>query len=126
MKICARGLAVLGAVLFGLSVAQAGSALSGEEVKALFANKTFSGVNEGSLREYRAYGAPDGTLTLHYDDGKKVTTKWRVDDQGRHCVVIQGNERCAQVFAAGGGVYRKIANGVLTHTLRNFADGNKL
>ncbi len=128
MKIHAcRMIAILWvATLFGLSPAQADSALSGEEVKALFANKTFRGTNEGSLREYRAYAAPDGTLTLHYDDGKKLITKWRVDDQGRHCVVVQGNENCAQVFVAGGGVYRKIAHGVLTHTLRNFADGNKL
>lgn len=128
MKIHAcRTIAFLcGAAFLGLSAVQAGSALSEAEAKALFTDKTFSGVVEDSLREYRAYAAPDGTLTIHYADGKKLITKWRIDDQGRHCVVVKDNDRCSQVVGAGGGAYRKITNGVHTHTLRNFADGNKL
>lgn len=127
MTMHARTTAILwSTALCCLSAAQAGPALSEAEAKALFTDKTFRGINEGGLREYRAYGAPDGTLTIHYDDGKKLVTKWRVDDRGRHCVVTQGHERCSQVVAAGDGVYRKLTHGVHTHTLRNFTDGNKL
>jgi len=127
MTMYARATAVLwSTALFCLPVVQAGPALSEAEAKALFSDKTFRGVNEDSKREYCAYGAPDGTLTIHYDDGKKRITKWRVDEQGRHCVIVKNNDRCSQVVGAGDGVYRKITNGVHTHTLRDFADGNKL
>lgn len=98
--------------------------LSPEEVKSLISGKTFDGVNEKSGQTYVAHPTPDGVHNVHYPNGRKVSGKWHVTEAGQHCIEIPNFSSCADVYDRGNGVYQRVDNGVVTHTLKNFREGD--
>ncbi len=118
-----------GVMLAGLShFVGAEEALTSDQVKALFTDKTFDAENLVKGRKHRIYSSAGGTMELASSKGNIKTRYWLVDDEGRHCVSRKKGEkgRCSVVIDMGGGVYKKITDGEHTHTLKGFADGDQL
>lgn len=90
--------------------------LSQNDVKSLFTDNTFDGVNIKTGRAFTIYFSPDGTIAITYADGKTNTGTWNVTDDGQHCVSLSG---CSYVIDKGNGTYHKVSDGVQTHLLKN-------
>ena len=97
--------------------------LTQDEVKSLFTDKTFDGVNTKSGRAFSIYFSPDGTVAITYSDGKSTSGTWNVTDDGQHCVSLSG---CSVVIDKGEGVYHKVKDGAQTHLLKNPRAGKQL
>ena len=113
----------LGMVL-NVSVNAEERTLTGEEVQALFAGKTFDGYNENRGKSYKAYSDPDGVF-IHKNTKRTKETTWEVDSRGRHCVKFK-KKYCGKIISVGDGVYHKMKRGEHANTLTNFVEGNKL
>ncbi|OOZ41037.1 hypothetical protein BOW53_05845 [Solemya pervernicosa gill symbiont] len=110
--------------------AQAGDSLSGDEIKTLFTDKTFDGVNHNSGSCFKNYASPKGACLVHYLSGKKsgetVEIAWKVKGD-MHCCVKKGKNICGTITNEGNGVYHKILeNGVHLQTYSNVNEGNQL
>lgn len=111
-------------LMFGLThTALAEQTLTQNEVRSLFTDKTFDGINTKAGRAFTIYFAPDGGIAITYADGKTNTGTWNVTDDGQHCVSLSG---CSYVVDKGDGTYHKIRDGVQTHLLKNARAGKQL
>ena len=111
----------------------AGDFLSADELRAAVTDKTFKGVHLKKDYSYVTFNGGDGIVTQIKDDGSKETGKWRVDDDGKHCVEWDGSgqEKCFPVKDNGDGSLTKTkvtGNGKQIPLLQwtDFKDGNQL
>ena len=95
--------------------------LTGDEVMAMFSDKTVWGEHAFKDRKSIAYFAADGSWT----NSKKSTGKWSVDKKGRLCLERGGDNKCRKVVNDGG-VIRKYNKKKHVYTYTKFEDGNKL
>jgi len=102
--------------------------LSAEELKARISGKTADGYNHKKDFSYKNFFNPDGTLLRHTADGHRTKAKWRVKDNGDHCVLWEGSEkeRCGPFVDNSDGSVSKFSKGKKVVTLKNFVDGNQL
>jgi hypothetical protein len=122
-------LLTIGLILVGLTnFAFADENLTGDQVKALFTDKTFDGESLRKNKNYRVFSSANGSMEIIYSSGKTKTRYWQVDDKGRHCVAKrEGSKgRCSVVVNTGDGTYKKLTDDEHTHNMKNFTDGNNL
>lgn len=117
--------------IFNPGFASEKTALSADEVKALFSGKTWDGVNESKGKEFKGYASPDGKQEVFVVHKQKIKNRyWYVKGDGTHCITKNSEfkkGKCAKIYSVGNGVYQKINEfGVHTHTLKNFVDGKHL
>jgi hypothetical protein len=92
--------------------AAAADMLNADEVKALFAGRTGYAIHLVKDLEIVSYFDADGT-TRQTRNGEKWTGKWRVDNDGKHCIRMadpySGRDKpwkCAFIEKDGGVYYR--------------------
>jgi len=87
--------------------------MSADEVKNLLTNNTTYCKNLQKNKEFTNFYRDDGTVVKLSSAGKKKLGKWRVSDNGRHCVDWgeEDGECCHPVFDLGNGTYRKLEEG---------------
>ena len=100
-------------------------ALTAEQVKALFTNKTFDGYNELNVAEFQVYSQDDGSM-IHKNARRAVTVTWEVKPDGQHCAIFQVKTFCGYIIPVGNGVYHKVTDGKHTRTLKHFIEGNQI
>lgn len=100
-------------------------ALTAEQVKALFTNKTFDGYNELKGVEFQVYSQDDGSM-IHKTAKRAVTVTWEVKPDGQHCAIFQVKTFCGYIIPVGNGVYHKVTDGKHTRTLKHFIEGNQI
>jgi len=115
---------ILLVLISATSIVHAEKQLTGDEVKTLFSDMSWDGVNELKEKEFKAYASPEGRHMVRLSSGKEKRGKWFVDEHTRHCVE-RTHLKCGNIFDMGSGVYHKKMNGVHTHTLSNFQKGNQ-
>jgi hypothetical protein len=110
----------------------AGEYMSADAVKSLLTGKTADGKHHKKDFSYSIYFDPAGTL-IRVKDGETRTGKWRVDDEGKHCVTWddEGKQRCFPFKDNGDGTiskYRLIdySDDIKIITLSNIRKGNRL
>lgn len=105
----------------------ANEALSAEEVKALFTNKTFDIHNVEKDKNLRGYDSDDGQHLVYIPWKDKTSArKWWVEGN-MHCTSHpKRGDSCKTLTPNGNGVYHGITDGKHTHTLSNFRNGNQL
>ena len=82
--------------------------MSADAVKNLLANNTMNCTNLVKNKEFTNYFRDDGTVTKLTSEGTKIQGKWRVTDDGQHCLDWGEHERCNLVVDEGNGTYHKI------------------
>lgn len=100
-------------------------ALSANQVKTLFTNKTFDGYNELNGVEYQVFSAEDGSM-LHKSNKRLVSVSWEVKPDGQHCTIFPETTFCGHIIPVGDGVYHKVTEGKHTRTLKHFMEGNQI
>ena len=116
---------LISAMSFASSPVVAEQALTADEARALFSNKTFDVHSVSKGKDLKAYASAEGVHALKKANGKIKQGKWHIDSEGRHCVELK-KEKCSTVISVAEGVYHKISDGEHTHTLKNFVNGNQL
>lgn len=104
--------------------------LTAPEVTTLFSGKTVESVVTSSGRVSVTYYDPSGELR-QLQNGAKRTGTWRVRDDGRICLAIEGNDGKCRIIVKEGEVYKKYIvklSGKHQHVIdyRSFRDGNPL
>jgi hypothetical protein len=82
--------------------------MSVDAVKSLLTNNTINCKNFQMNHESNIYFRDDGTATRLNHEREKIPGKWRVTDNGQHCVDWGEDERCNSVVDQGNGTYQKI------------------
>ena len=117
--------AVLACGLIGMSqvVLAEQRTLTGDEVTAMFSDKTVWGEHAFKDKKTIGYFAADGSLLKNKKESKG---KWSVDKKGRLCIKKGGEKKCTKIVDDGGVIkkYNKKNKHVYTYT--KFEDGNKL
>ena len=105
----------------------ASEALSAEEVKALFTNKTFDIHNVEKDKNLKGYDSNDGQHLVYIPWKDKTSErKWWIKGN-MHCTSHpKRGDSCKTLKPIGDGAYHGITDGKHTHTLSNFRDGNQL
>ena len=100
--------------------------LTGDEVTAMFSDKTVWGNHAKKDNRNKVYFAPDGTFKSKRLDGSGGSEgKWSVDDENRLCMEKNGDTRCRTVVDKNGKIIKyKGKKHVWNYT--KFEDGNKL
>ena len=105
----------------------AGEALSADDIKTLFTNKTFDIHNVAKDKNLKGYDSDDGKHLVYIPWKDKTSErKWWIEGN-KHCTSHpKRGDNCKLIKPVGDGVYHGISNGEHTHTLSNFRDGNQL
>jgi hypothetical protein len=84
--------------------------MSADAVKRLLTNNTTNCRNLEKNREFINYYRDDGAVVKLTSVGEKQLGKWRVADNGQHCVDWGGEEGecCFPVIDLGNGTYQKM------------------
>ena len=98
-----------------VSGAVAEERMSGESLKALFADSTQTGTTKrgssGPLT-YWLYKRADGTSVYKLEDGWSDTGSWHINDKGESCTsfekIRKGKERCSAIFKVGDSEYKAV------------------
>lgn len=101
--------------------------LSGDEVKALFTDRTQYCLQEGKDKTCKTYNAPDGKVTRIMDaDGARREGIWWVNEEQAYCVRWDGKTKdlCFAVFKQDDGTYHLWKGGKHKATITKFMDGN--
>lgn len=120
---------LLGMIVFvGTSLAGDNSPqLSGDEVTALFTDKTQYCDQVGKDKTCKTYNAPDGRVTRVMDaDGVRREGNWWVNDKGEYCLRWDGKKKdlCFSVFKQQDGSYYLLKKGKHKATITKLLDGN--
>jgi len=100
--------------------------LTGDEVTAMFSDKTVWG--EHAIKGYKSisYFAADGSYNgKNLTKNKKSKGKWSVDEKGQLCLDRKGDNLCRKVVDDGG-VIKKYKGSKHVFTYTKFEEGNKL
>jgi len=118
---------VLTSLIFFSNTLMAGEYLTGDEIKALFTNKTFDIRNETKQKDLKGYDNADGEHYVYIPWKDKTSERrWWVEDN-KHCTSHpKRGDSCKLMKPVGDGVYHGITDGEHTHTLKNFREGNQL
>ena len=108
-----------------LSEVQDQNALTPEEIRTLFENKTYVLISMKSGKELLVYSAHD-QCTMRYVTGTRLKTQQWYIKGNQHCCVNKAKEMCGEIFPKANGVYHKIDKGRLTHIMKDFREGNQL
>ena len=110
-----------------VSPVSAADELTGDEIKALFSNKTFDIHNVANNKNLMAYDSEDGKHLVFIPWKDKISKrKWWVEGN-THCTSHpKRGDNCKVMKHVGDGVYHGLSDGEHTHTLSNFRDGNQL
>ena len=105
----------------------ASEALSADDVKALFTNKTFDIHNVAKDKNLKGYDSEDGEHLVYIPWKDKTSErKWWLEGN-MHCTSHpKRGDNCKLIQHVGDGVYHGISDGEHTHTLSNFREGNQL
>ena len=114
-------------LIFFSNTLLAADPLTGDEIKALFTNKTFDVRNEAKQKDLKGYDNADGEHYIYVPwKDKTFERKWWVEDN-KHCTSHpKRGDSCKVMKPVGDGVYHGITDGEHTHTLKNFREGNQL
>jgi len=101
--------------------------LSEQEIKNLFSNQTFDGINVSKNIKFKGYDSEDGTHLIYLPHKDKTfKRKWWTDGD-KHCTSHpKRGDSCKSIVNKGDGVYYGYINGKHTHTLSNFQRGKHL
>ena len=123
----------LAAFLAALSLAPfsaiAGNALTGDEIKALFADKTYDieKVDVTKNKHLSAFTSADGTRIVYVPwKNKHSKRRWWVEGNKQCSSHPKRGNSCREIIDAGDGTYHSLENGNHRSTLSNFRDGNQL
>ena len=107
-----KTVSVIVALLFSGTLYSA-EPMSADAVKKLLSSNTTYCKNLQKNKEYTNYYRDDGTVIKLSPEGKKRLGKWRVSDNGRHCIDWgeKDGECCHPVFDQGNGTYIKLDEG---------------
>ena len=105
----------------------ASEALSADEVKTLFTNKTFDIHNVAKDKNLKGYDSDDGQHLVYIPWKDKISErKWWIKGN-MHCTSHpKRGDNCKLIKPVGDGVYHGISDAEHTHTLSNFRKGNQL
>ncbi|RME99348.1 MAG: hypothetical protein D6772_07855 [Bacteroidetes bacterium] len=104
--------------------ANAGQALSKEEVINLFSGRTVRYTVVPKNLDVVAYFDPDGEAR-ELRGGKPDTHPWWVKDNGAHCIQFKGKKpSCKKVMKRPDGTYVKYRKGKLLVEYHSFTEGN--
>ena len=107
-----------------------GQRLTGAEIGALLGKHTAVGYHERKDFRFQRYFATDGSVKAFNPIKGARSGRWRIDDQGRHCLRFFGaEEHCRLIYRGQDGIYRKYSTFWLGgHRLliiySGFAEGN--
>jgi len=120
------------ATLMSISIySHAGDALTGDQIKELFSNKTCDiekvDTNNENKKHLKAYTAEDGSRLLYIPwKNKTKERKWWVEGN-RYCGSHpKKGDYCRDIVDAGNGAYHGLKDGEHIRTFSNFQDGNQL
>ena len=87
--------------------------MSADAVKNLLSNNTAYCKNLQKNKEFTNYYRDDGTVIKLSPGGNKKRGKWRVTENGRHCIDWgkEDGECCHPVFDQSNGTYQKVEEG---------------
>jgi hypothetical protein len=85
--------------------------MSADAVKSLLTNNTMNCTNLEKNEGFTNYFRDDGTVTKLTSGGTRKEGKWRVAEDGQHCMDWGEHERCNPVIDEGNGNYHKIESG---------------
>jgi hypothetical protein len=85
--------------------------MSADAVKLLLTNNTMNCTNLEKREAFTNYFRSDGTVTKLASDGIRTQGKWRVTDDGQHCMDWGEHERCNPIVDEGNGIYHKTEEG---------------
>jgi hypothetical protein len=99
--------------LFYSSAVYSAEPMSADAVMNLLSNNTTYCKNLQKNKEYTNYYRDDGTVIKLSPGGIKKLGRWRVSDNGRHCIDWgeEDGECCHPVIDQGNGTYRKLEEG---------------
>ena len=121
----ARKLVFISVFLFSAASATAGGALSGEEIKALFSDKTFEGQFLKNGDRSRIFAGADGEWKRVYPNGNFGSFTWSVKGN-RHCMHKGKKDICGTIEAGDDGAYYKVKDGGKRFKFWDFVDGDQL
>ena len=129
MKIYTLVVSIVLALGSSLSVAE--EFLNGETLQKAFCGKTYMGENVEKGSTFKVYYPEKCDEVIHYfltggDAGKTVTWPLRINQNGDHCVVNGGKEKCARFILNKDGVYQAMRDGKVIYTRSHPVDGKHL
>ena len=99
--------------------------LTGDEVTAMFSDKTVWGEHAVKDKKSISYFAADGSYSgKNLTKNTKSKGKWSVDKKGRLCI-DKGDKKCRKIVDDGGEI-KKYKKKKHVYTYTKFEDGNKL
>lgn len=112
------------------ALADSESLMSGEQLKALFSDKTCDiellDASRQDRRFIKAYTAADGSRSLYWPWSNKIVhRKWWVEDD-KYCGSHPRSDYCRPMIDAGGGVYYGIKDGERFRKFSNCRRGDQL
>jgi hypothetical protein len=117
----------LAGLISGLSLTTSAAprTLDAKEITELFTDKTaHTEIKMTQDKKYLIYYGKDGKVIMKAGD-TKTDAKWRVSEDGKHCLSINNRERCATVIQDNTGVYyRVMGKNRRVHAITSFSDGN--
>lgn len=85
--------------------------MSAESLGALLTNNTIHCNNFNKNSKFTTYFRDDGSATKLTGEGEKIPGRWRIRDDGQHCLDWGEGECCNPVFDNGNGTYMKTEDG---------------
>lgn len=83
------------------------------EVKSLITEKTVDIVILSSGQPFRSYHAASGDMIVQRADAMEFAGRWKVREDGSHCVYFD-RESCGKLSKNADGTYTRIVDGVPT------------
>lgn len=118
-------LAVAALLVLAPVMAQAEKILSVDEVKALISGKTVHAHHVARDYDFKTYFSPDGTY-ITVRKGNTTQGTWKIQNDGYHCLVADGDSKCAEIADNGNGTYSRISNKKRIIDWKKIVDGKDL
>lgn len=101
--------------------------LTGDEITAMFSDKTVSGHHAFKEKKTINYFSADGTFKrIRLDNDESAEGKWWVDGKNRLCKEKKGDKKTCRGIVDDNGTIKKFKKKKHVWTYTKFEDGNKL